>query len=81
MVSNELRAAAAAFREVMASVSTARDRLAAAVAAEADMPNAHERTREERDALGQLRTRLRGGELSDIVAAAKLVSNIEGEVK
>jgi hypothetical protein len=81
MVSNELRAAAGAFREAMASVSAARDRLAEAVAAEADMPNAHARDRETRDALFQLKARLRGGELPEILGAAKMVSNIEGEVR
>jgi hypothetical protein len=81
MVSNELRNAAVEFRTAMAAVGSARNRLAEAVAAEADAPNKHEWPREVRDALGQLRNRLRGAELPEILAAAKLVSNIEGAKK
>ncbi len=75
---NELRIAAADFRAAMTAVGVARERLAEAVAAESDMPNGHERDRETRDALLQLRARLRGGELPEILAAAKMVPEIEG---
>jgi hypothetical protein len=78
-MNNELRLAASNFRNAMTAVCVARNRLAEAVAAEADAPNAHERTREERDALLQLRSRLRGGELPDILAGTKLIPNLEGE--
>ena len=57
---NELRIAAADFRAAMTAVGVARERLAEAVAAEFDMPNGHERDRETRDALLQLRARLEG---------------------
>ncbi len=56
MVNNELRLAAASFHDAMKAVSAATDRLAAAVGAEADTPNPHERTREERNFLLQLRS-------------------------
>ena len=48
---NELRNAAVEFRTAMAAVGSARNRLAEAVAAEADAPNKHEWPREVRDAL------------------------------
>jgi hypothetical protein len=78
MVNNELRLAAASFHDAMKAVSAATDRLAAAVGAEADTPNPHERTREERNFLLQLRSRLREGGLPEILAAARMVPEIEG---
>ena len=85
MTSNELRLAAAGFRDAMKAVSSARDLLAVAVAvaAEADAPNAHERTLDERRQLFELRARLKSGELPQILAAAKLVPapDIEPAVK
>ena len=82
MGSNSLRAAAGAFREAMASVSAARDRLAEAVAAEADVASAHERPREARNALFALRAALKSGEFPQIFSAAKLVEpDIESAVR
>jgi hypothetical protein len=77
MVSNTLRNAAIEFRTAMTAVGDARDRLANAVAAEAEAPDPQLRTRDERDALLQLRNRLRGGELPEILGATRLL-NLEG---
>jgi hypothetical protein len=76
-MTNDLRIAASNFRNAMRAVSAARDQLAQAVAAEDADPNAHERDRETRDALGQLRNRLRGGELPEILGATKMVPELD----
>ena len=64
---NELRIAAAAFRVAMTAVGIARDRLAHAVAAETG------ETPDDVRQLFELRARLKGGELSLIFAATRLV--------